>query len=65
MSQFAQAQKCDLPALTALWQTCFGDETAQIKAFWRALWPHIRVFAAYDGKAPSAMLCALPAALVD
>lgn len=65
MSRFAQAQKCDLPALTALWQTCFGDEKAQIEAFWRALWPHIRVFAAYDGKAPSAMLCALPASLVD
>lgn len=65
MNRFAQAQKSDLPALTALWQTCFGDTAAQIEAFWRALWPQIRVFAAYDGKAPAAMLCALPAALVD
>ena len=64
-ARFAQAQKSDLPALTALWQTCFGDEKKQIEAFWRALWPHIRVFAAYEGKTPCAMLCALPTTLVD
>ena len=57
-ARFAQAQKSDLPALTALWQTCFGDEKKQIEAFWRALRPHIRVFAAYEGKTPCAMLCA-------
>ena len=65
MAYFAQAQKKDLPALTALWQTCFGDEAMQINAFWRALWQDIRVFAAYEGKTPVAMLCALPTALVN
>lgn len=65
MARFAQAQKADLPALTALWQTCFGDEKAQIDGFWCALWQHIRVFAAYEGNAPVSMLCALPASLVD
>lgn len=65
MPQFAQAQRADLPALTALWQTCFGDEKAQIDAFWRALWQHIRVFAAYEGSTPASMLCALPTALID
>ena len=65
MARFALAQKADRPALTALWQTCFGDEKAQIDAFWRALWQHIRVFAAYEGKTPISMLCALPTSLVD
>ena len=65
MAYFAQAQKKDLPALTPLWQTCFGDEAVQINAFWRALWQNIRVFAAYEGKTPVAMLCALPTALVN
>ena len=65
MARFALAQKADLPALTTLWQTCFGDEKAQIDAFWRTLWQHIRVFAAYEEKAPVSMLCALPTSLVD
>ncbi|MGN1307935.1 MAG: GNAT family N-acetyltransferase [Faecousia sp.] len=65
MARFALAQKADRPALTALWQTCFGDEKAQIDAFWRALWQHIRVFAAFEGNAPVSMLCALPTSLVD
>ena len=65
MARLAQAKKADLPALTALWQTCFGDEKAQIDAFWRTLWQDIRVFAAYEAKAPVSMLCALPTSLVD
>ena len=65
MARFASAQKADLPALTALWQICFGDEEADIHAFWRALWQDIRVFAAYEGKTPVSMLCALPTSLVD
>ncbi len=65
MARFAQAQKNDLPALTALWQTCFGDEEALIRAFWRTLGQDIRVFAAYEGSVPVSMLCALPTDLID
>lgn len=65
MARFAQAQKSDLPALTALWQTCFGDKAADIDVFWRTLWQHIRVFAAFEGSTPVSMLCVLPTSLVD
>lgn len=65
MTRFALAQKSDLPALSALWQTCFGDDPSQIQAFWRTLWDERRVFAAYEGSLPVSMLCALPAELVD
>lgn len=65
MARFAQAQNSDSPALTALWQTCFGDEEALIRAFWQALGQKIRVFAAYEGSVPVSMLCALPTTLID
>lgn len=59
------AQREHLPALTALWQTCFGDTREDVTAFYDALFDKITVFAAVeDGKSVST-LCALPAALVD
>ena len=61
---FAQARR-DLPALTRLWQACFGDTEAEVRAFWQALFDCTPVYLrrALDGS-PAAMLCALPAELV-
>ena len=65
MMQTAAATRSDLPALTVLWQTCFGDKPAEIRKFWDALFPHIRVFLMRDGTRPVAMVCALPVTLTD
>ena len=32
-----RAARRDLPALTRLWQACFGDTEAEGRAFWQAL----------------------------
>ena len=53
-----------LPALTALWCTCFGDKAAEVDAFWAKLFNHIRVYAEFSGKAAVSMACALPTELV-
>lgn len=65
MTRFVRAQTRDLPALTALWQTCFGDSAQSVKAFWDALFLKIQVFAAQDSARLDAMLCALPVTFID
>lgn len=57
-----RAARRDLPALTRLWQACFGDTEAEVRAFWQALFDCTPVYLrrAPDGS-PAAMLCALPA----
>lgn len=65
MTEFRRAEKKDLPALTALWQQCFGDKEAEIRLFWSELFDKISVYAAWMQKQPVAMLCALPLQLVD
>lgn len=57
------AQKADLPALTALWQTCFGDSAEEIRNFWK-IFDKISVFLAEE-TLPIAMTCALPVTLFD
>lgn len=61
--KFQRAQKADLPSLTVLWQTCFGDSEEEIRKFWN-LFDKISVFLASD-KLPIAMVCALPVTLFD
>lgn len=63
--QYGQAGKADLPALTALWHACFGDPEADIQRFWAACFDKIQVYTAKEGKTFTAMLCVLPATLVD
>lgn len=65
MTRFVRAQARDLPALTALWQTCFGDSAESVTAFWAQMFDRISVFAAQDGARFDAMLCALPVTLVS
>ena len=65
MMQFGRGTKADLPALTALWHTCFGDAEADIQHFWAATFDKIQVYTAKEGKTLTAMLCVLPATLVD
>ncbi len=65
MTRFETAQRADLPALTALWQTCFGDSAADIRSFWVALFDKIHVWIAREEAIPAAMLCALPVTLID
>lgn len=55
----------ELPALTALWQTCFCDSSTWIEAFWSRLFDRIGVFAEFSGRTPVSMLCALPTEVVD
>lgn len=63
MTAYAPAAARDVPALAALWQTCFGDPASYSEPI--LTHPEIRTFAAYVDGTPAAMLCALPAALVD
>ena len=58
-----RAGREELPRLTALWQTCFGDPASDSAPI--LTHPQIRTFAAYAGGKPVSMLCALPATLVD
>lgn len=53
-----------LPALTALWATCFDDAPEEIRAFWENLFDLVRVYAEFSGKTATSMLCALPTELV-
>lgn len=61
--KFLRAQESDLPALTALWQTCFGDREEDIRKFWK-IFDKISVFIARE-VSPIAMACALPVTLFD
>lgn len=61
--KYEKAKKNDLPALTKLWQTCFGDSVAAISEFWK-VFDHIEVFIARENT-PVAMLCALPVTFFD
>ena len=63
MTAYAPAAARDIPALAALWQTCFGDPASDSEPI--LTHPQIRTFAAYAGGKPVSMLCALPATLVD
>ena len=47
----------DIPALTALWQLCFGDPAEAVQGFFATLWEEITVFQTEDA---SAMLTAMP-----
>ena len=51
------ADKQDLPALSALWELCFGDPPAVIQSFFDRLWNDIQVFTTKDH---TAMLTAMP-----
>ena len=57
MTAYAPAAARDVPALAALWQTCFGDPASDSEPI--LTHPQIRTFAAYvDGK-PVSMLLSL------
>lgn len=60
-----RAGREELPRLTALWQTCFGDRPEEIEVFWKIFGKTVDVFCAKEGKDIAAMVCALPAQLVD
>ena len=48
-----RAARRDLPALTRLWQACFGDTEAEVRAFWQALFDlHARLSAPRAGRQP-------------
>lgn len=55
----------DLPALTALWHTCFGDAPADIEHFWEEMFSHLQVYVARVRGKAVAMVCALPTILVE
>lgn len=61
--KYEKAKKSDLPALTKLWQACFGDSVAAVNEFWK-VFDHIEVFIARE-TVPVAMLCALPITYFD
>ena len=60
-----RAGREELPLLTALWQTCFGDRPEEIEVFWKIFGKTVDVFCAKEGKDLAAMVCALPVQLVD
>ena len=53
-----------LPALTAIWAECFGDDRDEIDAFWAQLFDVIRVYAEFSGSRAVSMVCALPTELI-
>lgn len=59
------ASKQDIAAMTALWHVCFGDSPGLIAGFWNRMFAHIRVYTAREQGSVAAMVCALPATLVD
>ena len=63
--KYTLAKRSDLPALSKLWQQCFGDPYSYISGFWAASFEHIQVYMAQDGNAPVAMACVLPTQLID
>lgn len=65
MIDYGKSRRKDLPALTVLWERCFGDAPADTNDFWDALFDSIGVFCAYVDGIPAAGLCTLPATLTD
>ena len=63
--KFTLAKKSDLPALTRLWQRCFGDEPKEIEGFWSAVFDRILVYTAREGNTIASMACVLPTQYVD
>ncbi len=63
--KFTLAKKSDLPALTRLWQRCFGDEPKEIEGFWSATFDRILVYTAREGNTIASMACVLPTQYVD
>ena len=60
-----RAGREDLPRLTALWQTCFGDRREEIEVFWKIFGKTAEIFCAKEDKDIAAMACALPVQVVD
>lgn len=65
MIQYRLGSKGDRNALTALWHTCFGDTTEEIRTFWELCDPFVQVFCAFDGKKLCGMICALSVQCTD
>ena len=63
--KFGLAKKSDLPALTKLWATCFGDDPGEIQGFWSATFDRIQVYTAAEGNKILAMTCVIPTHFVD
>ncbi len=63
--KYALAGKSDLPALTKLWATCFGDDPKEIQGFWSATFDRIMVYTATEGSKILAMTCVIPTHFVD
>lgn len=63
--KYGLAKKSDLPALTRLWSTSFGDDPKEIQNFWSAAFSHIQVYTATEGSTPLAMACVIPTHFVD
>ena len=51
-----RAGREELPRLTALWQTCFGDRPEEIEVFWKIFGKTAEVFCAKEGKDIAAMV---------
>lgn len=60
MPRFHEAGRVDLPRLTQLWQTAFGDPPEVIDGFWAQCFDRLRVFCLSEGQTLCAMACALP-----
>ncbi len=63
--KYGIAKKADLPALTKLWATCFGDDPKEIQGFWSATFDRIRVYIGSEGNRILAMTCVIPTHFVD
>lgn len=63
--KYTLAKRSDLPALSKLWQQCFGDPLSYISGFWAVSFDHIQVYMAQEGKSSVAMACVLPTQLID
>lgn len=63
--KFTLAKKADLPRLTKLWATCFGDDPKEIQCFWSATFHRIQVYTAQEGNKIASMACVIPTQFVD
>ena len=63
--KYSLAKKSDLPVLTKLWATCFGDDPKEIQGFWSATFDRIQVYTATDSGRIHAMACVIPTHFVD
>ena len=63
--KYGLAKKSDLPALTKLWATCFGDDPKEIQGFWSATFDRIQVYTGTEGNLILAMACVIPTLFVD